>query len=71
MEARDEKPVVTFVPSFSTLVIRYWQVGKGLLRGRAKLWYMYESFRVDENKARCFTIHDLCAIKFTGDNRLE
>ena len=26
-----------------------------------KLWYMYESFRVDENTARCFTIHDLCA----------
>ena len=42
-----------------------------LLTGRAKLWYMYDSFRTDSSMARCYTIHDLCSVTFLGDDKLE
>jgi len=42
-----------------------------LLLGRQKLFMMYDSFRTDESMVRCYTIHDLCSVKWTGDNQLE
>ena len=42
-----------------------------LLSGRQMLFMMYESFRTDESMARCFTIHDLCSVRWQGDDRLE
>jgi len=42
-----------------------------LLSGRQKLFMMYDSFRTDESMARCYTIHDLCSVKWLGDNQLE
>ena len=42
-----------------------------LLSGRQKLFMMCDSFRTDESMARCYTIHDLCSVKWLGDNQLE
>ena len=42
-----------------------------LLFGRQELFMMYDSFRTDESMARCYTIHDLCSVKWLGDNQLE
>ena len=32
---------------------------------------MYDSFRTDESMARCYTIHDLCSVKWLGEGQLE
>jgi len=40
-----------------------------LLSGRQMLFMMYESFRTDESMARCFTIHDLCSVRWLGDHQ--
>ena len=32
---------------------------------------MYDSFRADESMDRCYTIHDLCSVKWLGDSQLE
>ena len=42
-----------------------------LLSGRQKLFLFYESYRTDENMARCYTIKDLMALTFPGDDKLE
>ena len=42
-----------------------------LLSGRQKQFLFYESFRTDENMARCYTIKDLMSLTFPGDDKLE